>query len=317
MCNINAVFKKPGIDCTQQMSDMSAVSFAKNSDGEGIFTSASDKVTKTDGRLNVLRMRREITDSDVIITHERYTTSGFSKENTQPFENERFVLAHNGVFWKTWDDEPAVEGATDENIPAWQCGYSMRKSDTAIFFDKFVAQFAASKNMAAAIGVALDKMGGGSYSIIIYDKLEKRTFYLKNFSTVMFVGRMRDGTMVMSTNPSNLDIFWDVESTEIPLEDRLYEIKYQKGKYDMIDLGKITRHVEDTAVDDFGFDLDPFPASGTIDKKIEWGIITSVYLCLSPFIMMIWILSVLMNIPFSIWDSVFSMKKMISQITTV
>jgi predicted glutamine amidotransferase len=98
MCNINSLFvKNKQKPITSFLMASSSHSFASNSHGEGIYTNSNNKVIKSLNKIDFSSLSNDIENSDVIITHQRWSTSGFEVEFNHPFENESFILVHNGV----------------------------------------------------------------------------------------------------------------------------------------------------------------------------------------------------------------------------
>jgi hypothetical protein len=225
MCNINAVFKKAGMNCTQRLSDMTAVSSMTNDTGEGIFLSSGHKVIKAK-RLGFASLAKDITESKVVIAHERLATSGnTSLEMAHPFYNDRFVLFHNGVFNKGSFDWRGFCGKTG-------------KSDTKIFFDSFISKFAEVNDIPKAINAALRFVNGGTYSVIIYDKKTDECYYFKNNFTDMHVMETADGCLVMTTNEKNLG-FWEAKNELFIEPERIYRVKRTFTGYELPVVGKI------------------------------------------------------------------------------
>lgn len=178
MCHINAVFKKK--DTRQHtafvglLQAATGYSFIENSDGEGAFFSSDKSIVKNPEKINYITYAKKIVASNAIITHQRLATSGFSAKYTHPFENEEFVIVHNGIIQK----------------------YARhKKSDTFVLFNTITEEFkklrnekTREENIVQSIKNALDKEDG-SFSILLYDKITGLTYYFKNYATTIHFWR--------------------------------------------------------------------------------------------------------------------------------
>jgi glutamine phosphoribosylpyrophosphate amidotransferase len=188
MCNLNVFVKQAGANILYPIISASAVSFIHNSHGEGVFTSSDGNVVKTKQKIDYTRHAEALAASEVVITHQRIATSGFSLRYLHPFQNSRFVLAHNGVL-------NCAKGG---------------KSDTAVFFERFLKNFEKNSHftiindrMKASIEQTI-KSVDGSYSIVIFDKTEKKLWYFKNSGTQISITQTKDGGLFLTTNKDNL-----------------------------------------------------------------------------------------------------------------
>jgi len=71
-------------------------SYITNDDGEGVYTNSDDRVIKSLSKIDYSKVQG-LKDSKVIISHQRFSTSGFTLKYNHPFHNDNFVLVHNGV----------------------------------------------------------------------------------------------------------------------------------------------------------------------------------------------------------------------------
>jgi hypothetical protein len=151
---------------TAFLQSVTANSFATNRDGDGI--ALGNKVHKRLAKLNLFKYDKEIKAEKYILTHQRISTSGFSKEYTQPFKSAEFILAHNGVM-REFEDKKDTH------------------SDTFNFFARFRREFKKAKGdreerVVSAIKELLDGSYGG-YSIVIKDLIEDCLYYFKDYGT--------------------------------------------------------------------------------------------------------------------------------------
>lgn len=206
MCHINLIKRKDEYCDTRinfYMDVVSWSSFRSNSDGEGYigFDSRKFIVDRTIGKI----VYNELPAFHTIISHQRYSTSGFTLSNTHPHESKDFILQHNGVF----------HGIGDKEV-----------SDTKIYLSRFQELYNLTNDILVCIKT-LDKEISGSYSIVLFDKNTERIYYYKNSSTAMFI--LDDKKyLVMSTAKNNLEIakmyFKMKSSIKEVHSDILYEI---------------------------------------------------------------------------------------------
>ena len=98
MCNINSLYTKKGISNTSGfLMAVSSHSYITNHDGDGIYIKSNDKIVKQKQKINYCDYETEINASNVVITHQRFATSGHETEYIHPFGNDNFILVHNGV----------------------------------------------------------------------------------------------------------------------------------------------------------------------------------------------------------------------------
>ncbi|MEI7615691.1 MAG: hypothetical protein WCJ54_03170, partial [Actinomycetota bacterium] len=135
-----------------------------------MYTDFDNKNIKSHDLINCFEHSDSIENSKVIISHQRFSTSGFELKYNHPFENKNFVMVHNGVI----DNFKLDKG-----------------SDTHGFFERFNTEFVKIKTMArekaiVAVIKFLFKDNRGSYSILIYDKVSKLSYYFKNSPEIHF-----------------------------------------------------------------------------------------------------------------------------------
>ena len=180
MCNLNIIVKtKNAIKDNAELQNLMAflttvtsVSYLNNSDGDGIYVNGV--IIKSTNKLNLLEFYRECKQGCIILTHQRFATSGKIAEMTQPFEDSDFVLAHNGII----NDFLGKEG-----------------SDTFGFFNQFVEKFnkletgTRDEKIINTIKSMLDNLNSGSYSIALVDKLTNSLYYFKDSRTSIYFSK--------------------------------------------------------------------------------------------------------------------------------
>jgi glucosamine 6-phosphate synthetase-like amidotransferase/phosphosugar isomerase protein len=172
MCNINAIYRKNGTtSLTGFIQSISANSFVRNDHGEGAFFSSTNEVIKTRNKIDYIPYKNDIENSKIVITHQRYSTSGFEVQYNHPFQSKEFVLVHNGVI------NQFLNGSG---------------SDSSGFFNKFVAQFdsihshLSRQQKIIYVLKNLFRQDSGSYSILIYDKKSRCSYYFRNSPAINF-----------------------------------------------------------------------------------------------------------------------------------
>jgi len=237
LCNLNIFLRADKLDETKLMrwlGFMTAVtsnSYLSNDDGEGFYLS-NGTIVKSEHKINPLLLHKEINNSRVVITHQRIATSGRTKEYLHPFEVGEFVIAHNGIL------SSFVMNANNH-------------SDTYNMAHKFLEVYNASLNpnrsgkIRETIKSIFDNIVG-SFSIVIYDKVTKRTYYFKNQSTSIYFHLAKDRSALYITTKKdneNLLTLLDDEFNEANVEDyRIYEIWAEDGVIKSQKIGKIAKY---------------------------------------------------------------------------
>jgi len=193
MCNINILIrKKLKHNIKPFIHSVTSNSFINNNNGEGVYCDYENKVLKSSSKIDYTKIDN-IDKSKIVLTHQRYTTSGYGDENIQPFNNNNFVMVHNGVLNHLLKD--------DKNSVL---------SDTAILFEKFNKLFEQKKtdiknrkNVIVDIIKELFNDDYGTYSIFIYDKVTNKGYYFKDNSTRMNIYKVNGEYLYFSTNKDN------------------------------------------------------------------------------------------------------------------
>lgn len=204
-------------------------SFASNDDGDGLYISHSDKIVKSMTKINLFDFNHDIEKSDIVITHQRLSTSGHTIEFCHPFYDDNFVLVHNGII----------------NQFQGKVG-----SDTSGFFlaftDLFNKKIKNRKDREKCIIETLKelfKKDGGFYSIFILDKKTKRSYYFKNSTTHIIFYRI--GNLIYITtsydNCKFISMLTQDKYNEIEIKDNeIYRIEDSSTKLQVISLGELT-----------------------------------------------------------------------------
>ena len=190
----------------------SAHSFAQNNHGEGIYFNSTDQCFKCKSKMNYFSFKDKIEASTIIITHQRYSTSGFEIKYNHPFTNDNFVLVHNGVI----NNFLGKEGS--DTFGFW---VQFNKS-----FNNIKGHFSREDKIKKVIK-ELFKEDHGSYSILILDKKTKISYYFKNNGTD--INFYENNNYLFITTNSDNHIFLNLLDTnfkELKIEDRkIYKIK--------------------------------------------------------------------------------------------
>jgi hypothetical protein len=227
ICNINAIFKKneQNIDIVGFIQAVSSHSFAHNNHGEGVFFSSNNSVYKSKEKIDYNKLFEEKFDnSKVIITHQRFSTSGFEVKYNHPFFNDDFVLVHNGVI------NQFLNGSG---------------SDTSGFFKAFVKSFnkidyrhISRQQKIVKVIRDLFEDDKGTYSILIYDKRTKQSYYFRNYPSIHFY---KNKDFLFITTESDNKIFLPMISDKefIELEIKSREIYHINEKAEVYKIGEL------------------------------------------------------------------------------
>lgn len=231
MCNINILLKAvkdgEGIYATSFLSAVTTLSFNNNKDGEGVYLNVGDTF-KSEDKLDYWGIRKKIDESSVIMTHQRIATSGFSVDYLHPFEDDGFVLVHNGVM------STLAEGT---------------HSDTYCMFKKFKTSFNRKRGereqkIVKAIKTLFED-NYGTWSVAIYDKITGFLYYFKDSMTDINFVRSEDKTIAyLSTSKENMDLLpmLQKDMDEIELKDyNIYKFWNKKKKIKFATISAINK----------------------------------------------------------------------------
>jgi predicted glutamine amidotransferase len=210
MCNLNVVIKNKenvSMNVINLLISATTKSYVRNDDGDGIYFSNSNQIFKSKQKLNLIPFALDILKSNVVLTHQRYSTSGKTEEYTQPFNEQGFIFAHNGVI---------SDFVSKKN----------KHSDSYNMFKAFLKEFNKSKikdrekRIIKAIKKVFDELQG-TYSIIIYDTETKNTYYFKEETTKINIYRTKEQDLLyLTTEEENKDLFevYNKDFTEIDIK---------------------------------------------------------------------------------------------------
>lgn len=212
MCNLNILIrnkKNKNKLVTPFLMAVTSASFKNNNDGEGIYF---NKLVKNFNKINLFKHRENINKNNIILTHQRYTTSGFNKKYLQPFESEDFVFMHNGVI-------------TDYDIN--------KASDTYNLFKEFKKTFKSYKTqnrdqkIIKTIKKIFDKLNG-RWSITLLDKKTNLIYYFKEDNTNINFYKNHDFIYISTTEENK--VFLKMLKTEFKTKKikpyNIYKINY-------------------------------------------------------------------------------------------
>lgn len=233
MCNLNILIKTNQTE-DQERENLNFYmcactnSFINNSDGEGFYFDKSDLLIKSKQKIDIIAQMDNLKNSKFILGHERISTSGHEDTYIQPFQNDDFVLMHNGIL------NDYVKNA---------------HSDTFNLFEDFKLLFnnvegSRQEKIIKCIKSALDD-NEGSFSISIFDKKENALYYFKNDKSQIHVVRTKDKKlMFLTTSNSNIGIFdiYKEKSKKIDIQNfKIYKITIREDKVNFHIIGKIKK----------------------------------------------------------------------------
>lgn len=217
MCNINLVLTKnePNKKTNLYMEVASWNSWKSNPHGEGYISITNNAMDFTDKRSLGKLSYIDNEPSNVLISHQRYTTSGLGLNNTHPHASKDFILMHNGVFSGVGDDD---------------------KSDTGVYLDELQSNMDKTKDVLKAIRLT-NKSFGGSYSIVLYEKGTGVLYYYKNAMPSMYVLES-DDYLFMSTLKWNLEVAQEMFGIKESISDVEHNRIFSITSGGLIQLGK-------------------------------------------------------------------------------
>jgi len=212
MCEIHYIKNPQGITIKERkiITTMLKKGSKINEDGSGYFSPSQH--SKNLKIVNTSRIKGE----EWTVLHNRLSTSGaINHLNTQPIKKERYIIAHNGVLW-------------DKNTEG--------RSDTFNLLRRFeeLSKYETIKNIKSVM-----KEVQGSYSIFLYDRIEKRLFYFKNdntsFSFYSFgktiIGSTKEERIISATTKKNngMKTFYKTLTGFLkPKSYKIYELNNEK-----------------------------------------------------------------------------------------
>jgi len=239
MCNLNIIIrKKKNQTLTPFFQSVSAHSYARNDDGDGLYFGSNGKIVKSLHKLDYYKYENEIETSNVVFSFQRLATSGKTLDYVQPFRSKEFIFMHNGVV----NSFLKKEG-----------------SDSFGFFQDFIKKFDESivdKRDNKIVGVIKEMLEGKVsdwYSMILYDLVEKKLYYWKNESPQIYFFRYNNLLFITTCeeNQKFLNMTGKGKLREIIIEDNvIYKINPTKKKIRIIKVGEIEKEEEELSKDD-------------------------------------------------------------------
>jgi len=209
MCNLNILLRRnEDVEkhrITSFIQSVTSHSFATNNDGEGFF--ADGKILRSLYKINYYDYKDIIEKAKLIITHQRFATSGFHMKYTQPLISKEFLIVHNGIMNDFVFGEP---------------------SDTYRFFKSFLIRFEKEQDsnrerrIVRAIKDLLMKTEMcNSFSIVLLDRVSQNMYFFKNYLTKIHFYKS-DGILYITTSEDNknlLELFRNHDFREVFIED--------------------------------------------------------------------------------------------------
>jgi glucosamine 6-phosphate synthetase-like amidotransferase/phosphosugar isomerase protein len=217
---------------TPFLQSVTSNSFTTNDDGDGFWCNHNQRLVKSLGKINLFEYEKDLEKSNIIITHQRLSTSGHTIEYVHPFENKDFVLVHNGII----NQFQRKDG-----------------SDTRGFFKSFTEEFKGNRKSHTTREERILKAirnlfvkDEGSYSIFILDKITNKGYYFKNYAPNIHFYRIKNSIYITTslTNKKLLSLLTK-EIIELEIKEHIiYRIEDADNKVKVIDLGNIRNEKE-------------------------------------------------------------------------
>ena len=229
MCNINALFSlKENPHKMSFMQSVTSSSFLYNSDGDGIYFNDRNKVFKSKDKLDLLKYADYFKESDIILSHQRYATHGKTEEYTQPFKTNNFIFLHNGILHEYTKGEKSDS-------------YNFLINLEEIFIKNLNEMKFREDALILSIKELLEGKDTGSYSIIIYDIINKQTYYFKNSQTNIHFYKSKNHLYLTTCKNNNkfLNIMGE-KFKEINIKDnKIIKITLSENKINIKSIAKI------------------------------------------------------------------------------
>jgi glucosamine 6-phosphate synthetase-like amidotransferase/phosphosugar isomerase protein len=232
MCNLNILIKHNNIDNINIVGFMQSVtsnSYASNSHSEGVYCDFGNKLIKSLNKIDYEKLRTELNKSKIIITHQRYATSGEGVKYAHPFMNNDFVVVHNGIINHFKDNQDTANN----------------HSDTFAFFNVFNKMFNKrikdNNNRNVVITEIIKELfeaDKGSYSIFIYDRINNKGYYFKDSVTNIHIYKSKDYLYITTNDKNNLFLtMLNQKFIEYDIKKRIiYDINIEKlGVYNLFE----------------------------------------------------------------------------------
>jgi glucosamine 6-phosphate synthetase-like amidotransferase/phosphosugar isomerase protein len=171
MCNLNIVIKTQELNVTGFMQSVTTNSFEKNTDGDGFWCDKGSLI-KSESKVDLTNYTSELNKSNFIISHQRWATHGKVADMVQPFENDEFVFAHNGILSTFYEYTDATKSDSYKFICRFMDELNERRTLTR------------DEGIVESLKILLDGVSG-SYSIVLFDKITNCMYYFKNSGTTI------------------------------------------------------------------------------------------------------------------------------------
>ena len=148
-------------------------------------------------KLPLSKMGINKVDTTFLVGHNRFTTSGAQSDNrnNHPFENDDWIVVHNGVL------------CCDEHIKAQKKFEYDEEVDSIIILKLLEYYKGIGKTTIECLKETAEELNG-SYSVVVYNKNDKNLYYFKNgntdFEWALIIGHDNEKRLVGSTKKDNL-----------------------------------------------------------------------------------------------------------------
>ena len=183
MCHIITAIsnKLIGKTMADKVIGASYVAYENNDDMEGMYCSHLDAAAFSLNKSTFSEIADAAARSKMVMYHARRSTSGLTIDNVQPFVEDGFVFAHNGIY----SIKPAL---TNKN-----------ESDSKIVFKAFLTHVK-TNDVPTAYQLAIETVCDAprSFSTFIYDIANGVLWYTKSATTSM-TAYILDNTIIFTT----------------------------------------------------------------------------------------------------------------------
>jgi predicted glutamine amidotransferase len=192
-----------------------------NDDAEGVYFSGTETLVKSDSKVNYFEYSQDIVKSRFVLTHQRIATSGRNSKMHQPFMSENLVLMHNGIM-SNFEEKG--------------------KSDTYVMFNllrkSFIKYLKKKEDRTAALVHAINDVfdeKSGSFSVVIFDRKDRRLFYFKNSTTNIHFYMFDDFMMFNTVDYAKLLDKYNYKPIKNIKDNKIYTIDFD----DIVEVGEI------------------------------------------------------------------------------
>jgi len=264
MCEINFMYAIDGkLTNTDilQINKMLTLGKQINNNGFGLFNEEGKIYKSPEMYRNSLFSRHileKFNNSQFIVSHNRLATTGKTKKNnTHPFKVGRFIFCHNGILINHQELIRKYK-ITPESY-----------TDSIVIGHVLNHHFKNTKDVLKSIQLMAEDITG-TFSVFIYDTVEKRLYYIRNsaeFDFTLFTFKDKK-IIVGSTNYKNHDKIYYERYYGFPRE--MYEDSYYKKTHDEIIYeisNKGIKKIGDFVATSYTY---YYKKPKTIDKGLQW-----------------------------------------------